>query len=104
VTIDRQRRLSICRDTDLDITLRELRIDTVVLAGINTNTTVLCAAFESLNRDLRTIVVSDCVASMYGDDLHFFGLQNVARCLGWVLTVDELAAKVEARRALARVQ
>ncbi len=104
VLIDRQRRLSIFRDTDLDITLRELRIDTVVLAGINTNTTVLCAAFESLNRDLRTIVVSDCVASMYGEDLHFFGLQNVARCLGWVLTAEELAAKVEARRALARVR
>jgi biuret amidohydrolase len=104
VMIDRQRRLSIYRDTDLDITLRELRIETVVLAGINTNTTVLCAAFESLNRDLRTVVVADCVESMYGEDLHFFGLQNVARCLGWVLSVDELAAKVEARRALVRAQ
>jgi nicotinamidase-related amidase len=96
IVIDTKRRLSIYRDTDLDLTLRELGVDTVVLVGINTNTCVLCAAFESLNRDLKTIVVSDCVASMYGDDLHFFGLQNVARCLGWVLTVDELEAKVEA--------
>jgi len=94
VVIDRKRRLSIYRDTDLDLTLRELGVDTVVLAGVDTSTSVLCAAFESLNRDLRTIVLSDCVRSLYGDDLHFFGLQNVARCLGWVLTVDELTAKV----------
>jgi nicotinamidase-related amidase len=94
VLVDRKRRLSIYRDTDLDLTLRELGVDTVVLAGVDTSTSVLCAAFESLNRDLRTIVVSDCVQSLFGEDLHFFGLQNVARCLGWVLTVDELAAKV----------
>jgi nicotinamidase-related amidase len=94
VLVDRKRRLSIYRDTDLDLTLRELGVDTVVLAGVDTSTSVLCAAFESLNRDLRTIVVADCVQSLFGDDLHFFGLQNVARCLGWVLTVDELAAKV----------
>jgi len=94
VLVDRKRRISIYRDTDLDLTLRELGVDTVVLAGVDTSTSVLCAAFESLNRDLRTIVVSDCVQSLFGDDLHFFGLQNVARCLGWVLTVDELMAKV----------
>ncbi len=102
VVITGKRRLSIFRDTDLDLTLRELGVDTVVLAGVNTNTGVLCAAFEALNRDLRAVVVSDCVASMYGDDLDFFALQNVARCLGWVLTVEELAGKVQARRALVR--
>ncbi len=100
VIIDRKRRLSIYRDTDLDLTLRELEVDTVVLAGIDMTTSVLCAAFESLNRDLRTVVVSDCVQSLFGQDLHIFALQNVARCLGWVLTVDDLAAKVESRRAL----
>jgi biuret amidohydrolase len=101
VVIDRKRRLSVFRDTDLDLTLRELDVDTVVLTGIDTSTSVLCAAFEAVNRDLRTIVVSDCVQSLYGDDLHFFGLQNVARCLGWVLTADELAAKVPSARSIA---
>ena len=38
---------------------------------------------------LQIIVIADGVASMYGDDLHVFGLQNVSRCLGWVLTADE---------------
>ncbi len=100
IVIKTKRRLSIFRDTDLDLTLHELGVDTVILVGINTNTCVLCAAFESLNRDLKTIVISDCVQSMYGDDLHFFGLQNIARCLGWVLTVDEFMAKVKAAAPL----
>lgn len=97
-----KRRLSVFLGTDLDLTLRELGIRTVVLVGINTNTCVLCAAFEACNRDLAVVVVSDCVASMYGEDLHWFGLQNIARCLGWVTTSAELLAKLgvgEASRA-----
>lgn len=34
-------------------------------------------------------MLSDCVASMYGDDLHDLALQNVARCLGWVLDNEQ---------------
>jgi hypothetical protein len=33
---------------------------------------------------------------MYGQDLHVFALQNIARCIGWVLTVDEFAEKLRA--------
>jgi nicotinamidase-related amidase len=89
-------RLSSFIDTDLESTLRVLGIETLLLIGINTNTCVLCAAFEAFNRDYGVIVVSDCVHSMYGDDLHDFGLENVARCFGWVLSVDEVVAKLEA--------
>jgi hypothetical protein len=38
--------------------------------------------------------MSDCVASMYGEDLHALGLQNVARCLGWVITNEQFFEKV----------
>jgi nicotinamidase-related amidase len=81
--------------TDLEHLLRTLGVDTVVLIGINTNTCVLCSSFETVNRGFRLIIVSDCVASAYGQDLHIFGLQNVARCLGWVLTVKELEEKLK---------
>lgn len=94
VVIATKRRLSIFIGTDLELTLRSLDVDTVLLAGINTNTCVQAAAFEAHHRDLRVVVVSDCVHSMYGDDLHHWGLQNVARCLGWVLSVDEIAGKL----------
>jgi biuret amidohydrolase len=92
--ITSKHRLSSFVDTDLESALRTIAIGTVILIGINTNTCVLCAAFEAFNRDLGVIVVSDCVHSMYGDDLHELGLENVARCLGWVLTTDELIEKL----------
>lgn len=84
-----KKRLSCFYGTDLEILLRTLNIKTVVLTGINTNTCVLCTAFEVFNRDMAPVVISDCVASMYGTDLHVFGLENISRCLGWVLSTDE---------------
>lgn len=96
--IDTKRRFSCYYGTDLEILLRDLDVDTVVLTGINTNTCVQLAAFESWVRDLKTIVVSDCVGSTYGGDLHVFALQNVQRCIGWVLTVEEFEQKLAAAR------
>jgi len=96
--IDNKKTFSIFQGTDLEHLLRiVLGVDTVVLMGINTNTCVLCGAFESFNLGYKTVVVSDCVASMYGPDLHVLGLQNIGRCLGWVLTVDEFKEKASAR-------
>ena len=93
--IENKKTFSSFQGTDLEHLLRiVLGVDTVVLMGINTNTCVLCAAFESFNLGYKTVVISDCVASMYGQDLHGLGLQNVARCLGWVLTVNEFKEKV----------
>jgi nicotinamidase-related amidase len=92
--ITSKHRLSSFVDTDLESWLRVRRIETLLLIGINTNTCVQCAAFEAFNRDYAAVVVSDCVHSMYGDDLHELGLENVARCFGWVLSVDEVAGKL----------
>ncbi len=91
-----KKRLSAFYGTELDVLLRALGTETVVIAGINTNTCVLCTAFDAFNRDLRVIVASDGVASMYGDDLHELGLQNVKRCLGWVLSTDEILSLLRA--------
>ena len=94
VVITAKHRLSSFLDTDLDSWLRALGTETLLLIGINTNTCVQCAAFEAMNRDYAAVVVSDCVNSMYGQDLHDFSLENVARCFGWVLTVDEVIGKL----------
>ena len=93
--ITSKHRLSSFIDTDLESWLRARAVETVLLIGINTNTCVQCAAFEAFNRDLAVIIVSDCVQSMYGEDLHEYGLENVARCFGWVLTVDEVVEKLQ---------
>jgi biuret amidohydrolase len=90
-----KRRFSAFYGTDLEILLRDLRVESLILAGVNTNTCVLNTAFEAANRDFTTVVASDCVASGYGQDLHVLGLEVVRRCFGWVLASDEIAAKLD---------
>jgi len=92
--IDNKKRLDCFHGTDLKTLLDTLGVKTVCLMGINTNTCVLNTSFTAFNHDYRVVVLSDCVGSMYGDDLHVLGLQNVARCLGWVITNDQLVEKI----------
>lgn len=80
--------------TPLELLLRAMRKDTLLIAGCNTNTCVLASAFGAYNRGMRVVVLADCVASAYGEDLHAFALANIQRRLGWVLSVDELEAKL----------
>lgn len=96
--INNKKRLDCFYGTDLRQLLEVLNVKTVVLMGINTNTCVLNTAFTAFNFDYRVVVLADCVASMYGDDLHVLGLQNVARCLGWVITNRQFFEKIKERR------
>jgi nicotinamidase-related amidase len=99
--INNKKRLDCFHGTDLRQLLDALGVKTVVLMGINTNTCVLNTSFTAFNYDYRVVVMSDCVASMYGDDLHVLGLQNVSRCLGWVIDNEQFFAKLkEARHEL----
>ena len=94
--IDNKKRLDCFLGTDLDMLLRNLGAKSVCLLGINTNTCVLNTAFTAHNLNYRAVVLADCVASMYGDDLHELGLQNIQRCLGWVVSNDVFKTKIEA--------
>jgi nicotinamidase-related amidase len=96
--IDNKKRLDCFYGTDLRQLLDVLKVKSVVLMGINTNTCVLNTAFTAFNFDYRVVLLSDCVASMYGDDLHVLGLQNVARCLGWVISNEQFFEKIEEKR------
>lgn len=93
--IDNKKRLDCFMGTDLDMLLRSLGARNVCLMGINTNTCVLNTAFTAHNHDYAAVVLSDCVASMYGEDLHELGLQNVMRCLGWVLDNERFREKLD---------
>ena len=98
--INNKKRLDCFHGTDLENLLRTLGVKNVCLMGINTNTCVQNTAFTAFNLDKRVVVLSDCVASMYGDDLHQLGLQNIQRCLGWVLSNEEFKEKIEEGRKL----
>src|SRR5438067_517678 len=92
-----KKRYSAFHATDLEFVLRRaLGADTLILAGINTSTCVLCAAFEATNRDFRVVVAADAVDSMDGEEMHQLSLQLVAQALGWPLGNEEIS------RALSR--
>ena len=93
--INNKKRLDCFYGTDLRQLLDNLGAKNLLLMGINTNTCVLNTSFTAFNFDYRVVVLSDCVASMYGDDLHVLGLQNVARCLGWVISNEQLFEKLK---------
>ncbi len=95
--VDSKRTFDAFLGTPLELLLKFMQKDTVLIAGCNTNTCVLASVFGAYNRGLRAVVISDCVASAYGDDLHRFALANIQRRLGWVLDLDELEAKLPRR-------
>ena len=95
--MEAKRTFDMFHGTPLELLLDSMRKDTLLIAGCNTNTCVLASTFGAYNRGLRAVVISDCVASAYGQDLHEFALANIQRRLGWVLSLDELERKLGAR-------
>jgi nicotinamidase-related amidase len=72
--------------TELDLVLRRaLNATAIVLAGINTDTCVLCTAFGASNHGYLPIVAADCVATMRGSDAHEDALRLMAGSFAWVL-------------------
>jgi nicotinamidase-related amidase len=91
IRIDSKKRYSSYLGTDLEFVLRSrLGVDTVILGGVNTNTCVMCAAFETTNRDFRLIIAEECVDTMDGEEIHRFALQSMAASLGWVMRNGEI--------------
>ncbi len=85
-----KKRYSAFRGTDLEFLLRRLGVDTLILAGVNTTTCVLCAGFEATNLDFRVVIAADAVDSMDGEEMHCFALQLMAAAIGWPLANEEI--------------
>ncbi len=85
-----KKRYSAFYATDLEFLLRRLGADTLILAGINTTTCVLCTAFEATNRDFRVVIAREAVDSMDGEEMHRFALRLMEASIGWPLTNQEI--------------
>jgi Amidases related to nicotinamidase len=93
ILIDTKKRYSCFHATELDFVLsRKLKVDTLILAGINTSSCVLNASFEATNRDYRAIIASDACETMDGREMHDFALRLMANVTGWPMTNDEILA------------
>ena len=91
VVVRGKKRYSPFHATDLEFVLRRrLGADTLILAGINTTSCILCTGFEATNRDFRVIVAADAVDSMDGEEMHRFALRLMAATIGWPLPNPEI--------------
>lgn len=64
-----KRRFSAFFKTDLDQTLRTLKVDTVAVGGINTHFCVLATAFDAVCHDFFTVILEDLSAA-YKKEIH----------------------------------
>jgi nicotinamidase-related amidase len=91
--VNTKKRYSSFLYTDLQFLLsRRLKAETLILAGVNTTSCVLCATFEATNLDYRVVIASDACDSMDGPDAHDFALKLMSNISGWPMTNDEILA------------
>jgi nicotinamidase-related amidase len=79
--------------TKLDQTLRVLKIDTVVVAGVVTDVCVAQTAREFGDRDFEAIVVEDACAST-DDARHKAALETIAITFGHVAPTEDVLARL----------
>ena len=79
-----KRRYDCFNATDLEFTLRNLEVNTLLITGVNTNSCVLATTIVASTKDFGCIVISDCVDTVDGPDLHEAALTCIGRAFGWV--------------------
>ncbi|KNF09670.1 isochorismatase-like protein [Gottschalkia purinilytica] len=75
--------------TDLEILMRGLKKNALIITGAATNVCVYATALDAQQRDMNAIVVSDCVAGT-DVELHKAFLKNIDYVIGDVVDVDSL--------------
>ncbi len=97
--IDAKKRYDCFTATDLELSLRAHGVNTVLITGVNTNSCVMATSTAACCRDFAVVVVSDCVDTMDGRELHDAALKVIGRAFGQVMTTDEALAAVGASAA-----
>ncbi|WKW51110.1 isochorismatase family protein [Rhodomicrobium lacus] len=82
--------------TDLEVMLRRLGRDSVIITGLYTSIGCFSTALEAFARDIRAFVVADATADMSAAD-HAAGLRNAARLCARVLDSGEVRAALSPR-------
>lgn len=90
-----KKRFSSFYATDLEFLLHALNIKTVALTGVNTNSCVLCTAFEAHKLDFKVLLIRDCVNSMDGEELHKCALKVFETAIGTIVSVNELLKELK---------
>jgi nicotinamidase-related amidase len=83
-----KRRYSAFVGTDLDLILRDNRIERVFLAGTKTNVCIRATAQDAFEQNYRVFVPRECVATDK-QHLHDANLEDIGKYLGSVVSVEE---------------
>jgi ureidoacrylate peracid hydrolase len=91
-------------ETDLDTTLRERGVETLVLVGWTTSVCVESTLRDAFFRDYRCLILSDCTAEVVGSDLsrtnHEASLLVIEGLFGWVAESESLLQALAPASAL----
>lgn len=85
-------RMSGFPDTPLDSVLRNLRVDTLLFAGVNTDQCVLATLTDAANLGYDVVLVEDLCGTTSPDFCTAATLYNVRQCFGFTTTSAELLA------------
>jgi ureidoacrylate peracid hydrolase len=74
--------------SSLERVLRNMGIDTVLIAGTKTNICCESTARDAMMLDFNVVMLSDCTAAL-SDDEHLATLETIIQQFGDVMTADE---------------
>ncbi len=98
--IVKKRRYSGFFQTDLDLLLKELKIDRLFITGLLTNVCVLFTAVDAYMRGYDTIILSDATASLTDKDQEYF-INYIRNILKLKAVTTEEAVKIIQGKELA---
>jgi nicotinamidase-related amidase len=96
--IVRKRNLSGFHATDLEITLRAMGIDRIILAGASTDGCILFTGVDGYQRYFRVTILNDCTSSARGSDWHEWAL----KLMGSTMNIEVLSSKDALKKYLKR--
>ena len=85
-----KRRVSAFTGSDLEVILRSMNIQHLVLTGISTSGVVLATLVEAADKDFRLTVISDCCFDP-DEEVHRVLTKNIFSKRGDVVTLEEWA-------------
>ncbi len=88
-----KQRYSAFFQTELDLLLRRLGIDTVILTGTTTPNCIRTTCYDALSLEYDCIVVSDCTSSA-SDEIQASNLRDMANVGAVICTAAELRQKL----------
>ena len=80
--------------TSLDLVLRRLGVDTVVLAGTTTPNCIRTTCYDAISLDYNTVVLSDCTSSA-SEEIQLSNLRDMANVGAQILSAGEFISGCE---------